>query len=265
MWLSNTFTKWLWDARRSLAVWTVAISAVGGMYAAFWPTINDPDMQELLESYPEGILEALNYDDVSTSAGYLTASVYGLLGAILLLVYATAAGARTLAGDEESGTLELIAAHPISRVRLALQRFGALVASLFQIVAGFWLVMLVLRRPSQLDDISIGGFVAMHLHLGLFGALFGALAFAVGAATGRRAFALGTGAAVAVLGFLANGLLPQINGLEWVRNISPFHWLVGGDPLRNGIDLSDTLIMSFLTAALVAAGTWAFDRRDITV
>ncbi len=181
------------------------------------------------------------------------------------MVYAIGAGARAIAGDEESGTLELIAAHPLSRARLALQRFSAILVSLLIITAGLWLVMLVLRSPAQLDDISITGFVAMHFQLALFAGLFGALSFSVGAATGRRAIAIGVAAGVAVVGFLANGLLPQIKSLEWVRNLSPFHWLVGGDPLRNGIQVTDSLIMSVLIATLVATGTWAFDRRDIAV
>lgn len=115
--LSNTFTKWLWDARRSIPVWTFAISLIGGLYALLWPTIDDPDFQQALDSYPEGLLEALNYDDIATPAGYLTSSVYGLLAAILLVVYAVGAGARTIAGDEQAGTLDLVAGHPISTLR----------------------------------------------------------------------------------------------------------------------------------------------------
>ena len=43
--LRSVFTKWLWDARRSVLGWSLAIVLVGGGYAAFWPTINDPAMQ----------------------------------------------------------------------------------------------------------------------------------------------------------------------------------------------------------------------------
>jgi ABC-2 type transport system permease protein len=54
--LRDVFTKTLWDARRSVAGWAVAISAVAATYAAFWPTVNTPQMQQALRNYPEGIL-----------------------------------------------------------------------------------------------------------------------------------------------------------------------------------------------------------------
>ena len=36
---------------------------------------------------------------------------------LLLLVYAIGAGSRAIAGEEESGTLDLLLAHPLSRRR----------------------------------------------------------------------------------------------------------------------------------------------------
>ncbi len=263
--LRNVFTKWLWDARRSVFGWTLTIVLVGGGYAAFWPTINDPDIQELFESYPQALREFHKFEDISTAAGYLTASVYGLIVAVLLVVYAVSAGTRTIAGDEEAGTLDLIVAHPVSRTRLALQRFASFLVSVVIIAAVFWLGILALIVPAQLEDISIGRFAAMHVHLVLFATFFGAVTYAVGAATARTALAIGIGSGVGVLGYVANGIIPQVEGLEWVENLSPFHWLTGGDPLRNGLQVGDSLLMLGLIVVLVAAGSWAFSRRDIAI
>ena len=224
-----------------------------------------PDIQELFESYPQALREFLNFDDISTAAGYLTASVYGLIVAVLLVVYAVSAGTRTIAGDEEAGTLDLIVAHPVSRAGLALQRFASFLVSVVIIAAVFWLGMLALIIPAQLEDISIGRLAAMHVHLVLFAAFFGAVTFAVGAATGRKSLALGMGSGVGVLGYVANGIIPQVDGLEWVENLSPFHWLIGGDPLRNGLQTGACLLMLGLVVVLLAAGSSAFSGRDITV
>lgn len=265
MMLRNAGTKWLWDARRSTLVWALAVSFVGGLYAAFWPTMDDPGIQDALASYPEGLLDALNYTDISTSAGYLTATVYGLVVSVLLLVYSVSTGSRTIAGDEEAGTLDLVLAHPVSRVRLAVHRFAAFLAGVAIIAAVFWLVMVLISKPAHLDGISGWQFAAMHIQLILFASFYGAVAYAVGAATGNRAVSLGVGAAAGVLGYLANGIIPQVEGLEWVENLSPFHWLVGGDPLRNGIHVGHSLLMAGLVMVLVAVGTWGFNRRDIAV
>jgi len=265
MLLRNPFTKSLFDARRSLIGWAVAIVAVGAMYASFWPSINSPAMQNAMESYPQGIMEAFNYDDLSSPAGYLQGSVYGLLVPLLVAVFAIGVGTRMVAGDEEAGTLDLLLAHPVSRTRVALQRFGAFLTSLLGISALLWLAMLAIAGPAQLDGISVAEFTAVHLQLTLFGAAFGALAFAIGAATGRRALALGVSAGVAVLAYLANGVIPMVDGLEWTRNLSPFHWFLGGEPLRNGLQAGGSLLLLGVTALLVTAGTWAFSRRDVAV
>ena len=263
--LRNSFTKWLRDNRRSFIGWTVAIAAVGGMYAAFWPTIDNPQMRQALENYPEALLEAMNYTDIATPAGYLNATVYGLIVGLLIIVYSISAGTRILAGDEEAGTLDLILAHPVSRTRLALQRFAAFLVTVVLIGVALLVALMALTGPARLEGISIGGFAAMHLHLILFAGLFGSLAYAVGAATGRRGLAIGTGAGIAVFGFAANGILPQVEGLEWIKGYSPFNWLNGGAPLRNGVQTGNVLIMAGLIVVLVTVGTWAFNRRDVAV
>jgi ABC-2 type transport system permease protein len=263
--LRNVFTKTLWDARRSLVGWAVAISAVAAMYAAFWPTVNTPEMQQALRNYPEGILEALNYDDLTSPAGYLGSSVFGLLIPLLVAVFAIAYGTRAVAGDEEAGTLDLLLAHPVGRTRLALQRFAALVAALVLVGVVLWLAMLAIAGPAKLEGVTAAEFGAATTQLALFGACLGALAFAVGAATGRRALALGISAGVAVLAYLANGVFPQVAGLEWTRDVSPWHWYLGGEPLKNGLQAGDSLLLLAVTLALVAAGTLVFNRRDVAV
>jgi ABC-2 type transport system permease protein len=263
--LRDPFTKSLFDNRRSLVGWAAAIVLVGAGYASFWPTIQTPEMSQALANYPKGLLEAFNYSDLTTAAGYLGSAVYGLLVPLLVAVFVIAAGARAVAGDEEAGTLDLLLAHPVSRQRLALQRFCALGIGLVVISALLWLALVALIGPAGFDGVGPGDLAAMSLHLALFGLFFGALAYGVGAATGSRAAALAVSAGVGVLGYLANSVFPQVDGLEWVRNLSPFGWLLGGRPLVNGIQWGHLLTLAVATAVLVVAGTWAFTRRDVAV
>jgi ABC-2 type transport system permease protein len=263
--LRNVFTKTLWDARRSLLAWAVAIAAVAAMYAAFWPTVNTPEMQQALRNYPEGVLEAFNYDDLTSPAGYLGSSVYGLLIPLLVAVFAIAYGTRAVAGDEEAGTLDLLLAHPVGRTRLALERFAALAAALVLVGAVLWLAMLAIARPAELEGVTAAKLAAATAQLVLFGACLGALALAVGAATGRKALALGVGAGVAILTYLANGVFPQVQGLEWTRDVSPWHWYLGGEPLKNGLQAGDSLLLLAVTLVLVAVGTVVFNRRDVAM
>jgi len=263
MLLRDVYPKALWDARRSLPGWTGAIAAVALMYAAFWPTVSSPEMAGALAAYPKDVLAAFNAEDLGTPQGYLGGTVYGLLVPLLVAVFMIAAGTRGIAGDEEAGTLELVLAHPVSRRGLALQRLGAALTEMAVVAVVLFAVMVAARAPFELGSVSVGGFLAINTQLALFGAVFAALAFAVGAATGRRAAALGVSAGAAVLAYLANSVFPQVAALEWTRSLSPFHWYLGGDPLTNGLQWPGTLALAGTTLVLAAAGTYLFTRRDI--
>ena len=261
----DPFTKTLWDHRRALPGWAVAVAAVGGMYAAFWPTVNTPAMSEALAAYPQDVLAAFSYDDLSSPQGYLGGSVYGLLVPLLVAVCTISWGARAIAGDEGAGTLDLVLAHPVGRARLALSRFAGLAVGAVVVALGLFGVLVALRGPAQLTAVGVPALAAMTLHLALFGVLFGAVAFAVGAATGSRAAALGTGAAVALLGYLANTVFPQVAALSWTRTVSPFHWYAGGSPLVDGVQWGGVATLAAVATGLVALGTFVFTRRDVAV
>jgi ABC-2 type transport system permease protein len=263
MLLRNVFTKSIWDARRSLPGWTVAIVAVGLMYAAFWPTMRSPEMAEAMAAYPKDVLAAFNYTDMTSAAGYLGGAVYGLLVPLLVAVFMIAWGARSVAGDEDAGTLDLVLAHPVSRRSLALQRFGGLLLGIAATSLVLLGAMTALRGPFELGEVPVSGLVAINLQLALFGACFGALAFAVGAATGSKAAALTASAGVAVLAYLANSVFPQVEALGWTRDISPFHWYLGGDPLINGVQWGGVAALAVTTVVLAGAGTLLFTRRDL--
>jgi ABC-2 type transport system permease protein len=264
--MMRVLTKSLRDNRRGWIGWAAALAAVSAMYGSFYPTIgNNPQMQQAIEAYPPALREALHMEDLSRPETYLGSTVFGLLVPILLAVMAISAGMKAIAGDEEAGTLDLVAAQPVGRVSLALQRFGAIIVAVVVVAVAVGLTITGLRGPAQFPEVSVGNIAATVFQLGLFGMLFAALTYAVGAWTGRKAVTLAVGAAVAVLGYLGNSFLPQIEGLKWTQEVSPFYWYLGGQPLVNGLDWAGIGLLAGVSAVLVALGTWRFSRRDIAV
>lgn len=262
----RVFWKSIKDNRRGYLSWALALTAVAAMYSSFWPTIGkNPEMAKAMDSYPQALKEALHMEDLSKPENYLSTSVFGLLVPILLAVFAIAAGTKVIAADEEAGTLDLVLAHPVSRARLALQRLLAVGAALLFITGLMWLAVSGLRGPSQFSEVGVDKILAICVQLALLGLFFASLTYAVGAWTGRKAAAIGAGAAVAVLGYLADSFLPQINGLKWTENFSPFDWYLGNEPLTNGISGTSVLIFTALSTVLIGLGTWRFSQRDIAV
>jgi ABC-2 type transport system permease protein len=261
----SVFGKTLWDQRRNLLGWTIGITAVGVGYAAFYPAINSQQYLDMLESFPEGVLDAMGFADNASAAGYLGSTTFGLLGPALIIAMAAALGGSAIAGDEESGRLDLTLAHPVSRWTVLTQRFAALVAGMLIVCAMLALALVAISGPAELDEIGPANLAAGGLHLALLGTLFGALAIAVGAATGRRALVYAVVAIVGVVGFFGNNLGPAVEGLAWLRDVSPFHYYSGGLPLRNGVQLADAAVLAISSIVLVVAGGWRFDRRDLAV
>jgi ABC-2 type transport system permease protein len=261
----RVFRKSMRDNRRGWIGWTLALTAVAAMYASFYPSINNPAMADALNSFPQSLREAFHMQDYTRPENYFAVSVFGLLVPILVAVFAISAGVKAIAGDEEAGTLDLVQAHPVSRVSLALQRFLAITVALIAVASVMCVVVIALRGPGRFTALAPGRLFAICLQLALFGVLFAALAYGVGAWTGRRIHAIGAGAVVAVLGYLGDSFFTQIDSLKWMERFSPFDWYLGGEPLTNGVQWGHAALLLGLAVLFVAAGTWRYHHRDIAV
>ncbi|MFC3499802.1 ABC transporter permease subunit [Micromonospora krabiensis] len=261
--MPNVMTKTLWDSRRSLAGFAVGTALVGTMYAGFYSQVSDGAMGEAVEGFSPALREALNMEDIASAAGYLGSSVFGIIVPLIAVIYGIATGTRAIAGDEEAGYLDLLLAHPVSRTRLLLHRCAALAIGAFVLAALVLLAMLAIRSSAQLTTVSVGQFAAQCAALALLSTVFGAVAIAIGAATGSRAAALAGSATVGVLAYAASTFATQI-GAGGLRYVSPFHYYIGNEPLRNGFQWADLGILAAAIAVLVLIAGTVFNRRDLT-
>jgi ABC-2 type transport system permease protein len=254
----SVFAKTLYDNRRVLTVWALITGLLAMVYGTSYPQVAEQQTTRVPEA-----MRGFGFDDLSSAAGYLQGPVFGLLVPLLATFYGAATGARMISADEESGYLDLLLAHPIGRTRLLLHRFAALTAGAVAIAAVVLLALLAIRGSAELDAIGVGAFTAQTLNLALLTILFGALATGLGAATGTsRSVMFGLSAGIGVGTFALNGFAPQI-GADWLRYLTPFHYYIGGEPLRNGFQFVDASVLVVGTAALVAAGAWRLNRRDL--
>jgi beta-exotoxin I transport system permease protein len=261
------FRRGVRDDRRALAGWCVGIIGYVALIASIFPSIEgSPQLNDLIESYPD-ILKSLfgiaAGGSITSGAGFLDAELFSFMLPLLVLVLAISSGARTFAGEEDAGRLELVLAYPVRRrsavvgkgmavlVEVVVACTAALAAILlFDVIVGL-----------ELSLAHVGGAFVWLIALGLF---YGWLAFAVGAAYPSRALALGIAAGTGAVDYLVGGLHELAGWLDPFRFVSPF-WLVGQSPLQGGTDLVG--VVAVLVAALGALGTGAVlvERRDLEV
>ncbi|MFM9582563.1 ABC transporter permease subunit [Streptomyces caniscabiei] len=178
------------------------------------------------------------------------------------MIYGAATGSRAVGGEEGSGQLDLVLAHPLTRTRLVLQRFAALATGAGAISAMVWLALLAVRDSAELTSVIPAELLAQCMNLALLGIVFGALALGLGAAFGRRTVVLAGTAAIGILAYTAHTFAAQI-GADQLAYLSPFHHYIGGQPLRNGFQWADMGILAATANALVSLGAWRLAGRDI--
>ncbi|MYU24688.1 ABC transporter permease subunit [Streptomyces sp. SID8352] len=250
------FGKALRDQRRGLVFWAVGLALVTLMYTSSF----DPDK---VTDDAGGLQKALSFDDLATGPGFLRATVLGMIAPLLLLVFVTISGARAVAGEEETGLLDLYLAQPVERGRLLMQRFAATCLA----VAGFALILLaeLAVLDSALDmGVGFGNLLVTVIGLALLVITFASVAFSTGAVTGRRTLTLGVTAGYGAFAFVVNALASQSESLEPLKYLSAFHYYLGGNPLREGFS-PGMLVLVAAPAVLLGIGLARFRSRDLNV
>jgi ABC-2 type transport system permease protein len=110
------------------------------------------DLMQMIESYPPEFLAFFGGDAASlaTTEGYLGMYGFSMLP-LIVGIFAVIAGSGLLASDEESGRLDLIVAHPVSRAGLFWGRPWPFVAASLGILILGWLGFSILLGGSSLD------------------------------------------------------------------------------------------------------------------
>ncbi|MBM7504448.1 ABC transporter permease subunit [Agromyces aurantiacus] len=258
------FRRSIVDGWRGLLGWTVGLLAALFLYLPLYPTFGgQSQMQDLLDSLPQELIKSLNYDQIATGSGYTQATYFGLIGFILGTIAAVGWGTGAIANDEENGQLELTLAHGVIRGQVFAERAAAVFVKILWLALVSAVVILGLDGPAELG-IDPGPLVAVTVaYVGLIG-LSAAAAIAVGGITGRRSWALGAGAGVAVYGYALNALGNQSADLEWLHDWSPYSWAYADSPLQQGWTGMLWLNLA-VAAALLVVGWLVFRRRDIAV
>jgi len=245
-----------WSAAVSAAVGLIAVMlAVGALFPAVGHSIGKLNV-------PSSVANLLGGGDYGTITGWFRSEIAAIYGPLVIGALAITGASASTAGEEEDRVLGLVLAYPIRRSRLVAAKALAIAGIVLFIAFATW-VGLIAGVALGGGGITLAHITGVAIQLAFFGFATGALALAVGAATGRRALATGLAAAVGVTGWLINSFAPLVAGLGWLKYLSPFYYYAGHDPLAHGANVPGLLVLGLLALVLTGVAMVSIERRDL--
>ena len=262
------FRRLLDDRRRGGIGWTVGTVVGVASTVALWPALRDSEeVDDLVQDLPATMRALIGVQEgipLVSAAGFLQARLFSTLLPVLILVYGIGLGARAIGGAEEDGTLELAVTAPVTRRRLALERLAASVALMLGLtVVGLVTALAVGAAVGIFDGLSAIRLCFAAFAVWTLALLHLAVAFAVGAATGRRGPAVSAASALAVGGYMLHGLAASAPALRGLRVPSPWWWFLDRNLLVHDPTFIAVGLPMLLSLILVITGVLAFERRDL--
>jgi ABC-2 type transport system permease protein len=260
--LGSVFAKGLRDQRWALVGWGFGVLLLVVVEAAVWPSMRDmPDLDKFLGNYPEAMRDLFNVQEMQTGPGFMNAELFTLMLPMIFIFYGVSRGARMVAGEEEAGYLEAVLVTPVSTRSVLLQKAAALATGLLAL--GVVLAVVLAACSAVLGmGIDAPDILAGCLAMVMLGLEFGGFSLAIGAATGRRAWAIGLAGAAAVGAYILYALALIVDSVEPYGPLSPFHQALQNGPLAGAVPLAIAWV-ALGAILVVAAALPAFDRRDL--
>jgi ABC-2 type transport system permease protein len=201
--------------------------------------------------------------DLGTFGGYLTWK-YGLVFVLVTAVWSILALSSTLAAEAGRGSLDIVAAGPFGKRRIAVEKLAAHLTMMALALAVLAIMTTlssnVYGNPALGDPVAPLSAIGFALWLGFNALFFGGLAFALAPVLGRGGAAGIAGIALAI-GWTANGL----DVLGPLAVLSPFHWTANHVALVGQYDWAGLALVGVVAAAFMAIGVELFSRRDLGV
>jgi ABC-2 type transport system permease protein len=251
-----------WQRTRLLVVSLVAIGW-GALIPTFYTTFQDLFANLIQGGFPENFLN-FGSGSLFTLPGSITLGFEHPIGIGLVAIFAVGAAANAVAGERETGTLEVLLARPLSRRRMyASVGAGVKIAVamvLAMLLVGNLLSIFLLGVDNEIDVAYIP--LVWIVGILMWGA-FAAFSLAASVSFDRRAPALAVSLAYLGVNYFLEILGTFLPDLEWTQEYSLFHHFNPGEILTGNLDPVDIVIFA---VALVLPIIWAlvvFPRRDL--
>ena len=259
----NLFLKTLRDKRFFILGWSLGLTFLGFAMTSFFPSFSGGQIDGLLETLPPALQGLVgNLQDWRELPGYLGSQIFDIRLPIFVSILSILLAVGLTVGEEDKGQLRTLIALPISRRKIVIAKWLAMItigfiASLATVI-GVEIGLLVINE--SVDQMVL---VRLGLFTWLLVASLATIIFAVGLSTGKRGLTTGVAIVLTMGSFLLSTFAEAVDWLEKYEPLSFFHYFPAVD-IANGVAewgnvifYSITLIITLFIALIF------FPRRDI--
>jgi ABC-2 type transport system permease protein len=173
------------NRRRSLIGYCLGMAVYALVVVAMYPAFKtSTSLDKLIASDSTAAALFGVTGPISTSGGWLNGNIYANFLPLIMLLLTIGYGAACLAGQDEDGTLGLLAVLPVRRTAIVMQKAAAMAAQAAALTVTV-AVLVIIGRSFQLD-ITVANVASVSAVVFLMGMDFGLVTMAAGALAGRR-------------------------------------------------------------------------------
>jgi ABC-2 type transport system permease protein len=247
---------------RSIVGYSLGMAVYALVVVALYPAFQHSNSLDKLIANDAAVAALLGVSGkISTSGGWLNANIYANFFPLLMLLMTVGYGAASLAGQDEDGTLCLLATLPLPRRSIVLQKAGAMTLQAVVLAASLAICVLIGRWFHL--AVTAGHVASLSAAVLLMGLDFGLVTMAVGAVAGKRGVAVGFGTSLAGASYLVSSLAPVASWIRPGRYLSLFYWSVGHNQVNGGVSLVDYAVLTAVGLCALGATVIGFRRLDV--
>jgi len=248
---------------RGAAILTAGVGAYAGFIVWYFTVLEGVDYEDVFEDLPPAMLEAFGIESLSTIEGFLGAQVFNFVWLLGLGLYFAYVAGGTVAGDIETGRMDLLLSLPVMRSRLLVEKFAALLVPLIAVNAFggpiIYLFVVAVGESIPADNLFLAHLLSVPYLLVCAG-----IGFVFSVAVDRAAIAERGAVGTVFVLYLVESVVGGADAYDWIQYLSPTQYYDPTPILIDGsFELIDPAILIVAFVGLLILSQALFERRDV--
>ncbi len=264
--IRSVYSKALYDKRWFMIGWTIAFGVLAALLTSFYPAMHQTGaLDNLVASMPKafsGLIGNLLY--LKDFPSYIASQLFDIRMPLIAGIMSIILGLGLSTAEEESGELRTLLALPISRTKVFLQKWLAMITITFVATLGTAIgIYATLPFIGSAASLSSEASLRLLMMTWLLMITYGSITFSAGMIFGKRSIATGIGIVVIIGSFVLSTFGQAVEWLGRFEKLSLLHYFPAIDAARGTLALHNVVVLAAICSVVVLAGYIEFRRRDI--